>query len=72
MFEIAIVHSYYIMEHNAMLNTFVQLKWKYISNGKVESQGVDLTSTSAFMASTSRQTEEGTKLPPYITNVLQN
>ncbi|XP_025418886.1 uncharacterized protein LOC112689407 [Sipha flava] len=72
LFEITIIYSYYITEHNERLNTHVQLKWKYISKGKIESQGVDIAHTSAFMTSTSRQTQERSKLPPYITNVLQD
>lgn len=40
--------------------------------GKVESEGVDITSTSAFMTSTSGQTQERSKIPPYITNIVQD
>lgn len=72
MFEIFIIYSYYNIERNEILQTYVQLKWKYISKGKIESQGIDITSTSAFMTSIPRQTQERSKLPPYITNVLQD
>lgn len=71
-FEIIIIHSYYIAEEKAILNNFVQIKWKYVSRGDVVSRGVDYPSTSNFTALTSRQTQEGSRIPPYITNILQD
>uniref|UniRef100_A0A2S2PBZ7 Transmembrane protein n=1 Tax=Schizaphis graminum TaxID=13262 RepID=A0A2S2PBZ7_SCHGA len=70
--EITIIHSYYIIEEKNMLNDIVQLKWKYVSRGQVVSRGVDYTSLSTFNATTSGQTQEGSRIPPYITNVIQN
>lgn len=70
--EIFIIHSYYIVEKNAMLNDFVQLKWKYVSKGNVMSKGIEYPSTSTFKAETSCQTQDGSRIPPYITNILQD
>lgn len=70
--EIAIVHSHYIKEKNAMLNDYVQLKWKYVSKGKAVSKGVEYPSTSTFKEETSGQTQDGSRIPPYITKILQN
>eukprot|EP00102_Acyrthosiphon_pisum_P024140 XP_016661350.1 PREDICTED: uncharacterized protein LOC100575754 isoform X2 [Acyrthosiphon pisum] len=71
-FEIAIIHSYYINEKKNMLNDIIQLKWKYVSRGEVVSKGVDYSSSSAFNERTSGQTQEGSRIPPYITNIKQN
>jgi len=71
-FEIFIVHSFYKLEKEALLNDFVQIKWTYVSRGEVVSKGTDYTSTSTFRAETSRQTQDGIAIPPYITNILQN
>ncbi|XP_026805994.1 uncharacterized protein LOC113549045 [Rhopalosiphum maidis] len=70
--EITIIHSYYIFEEKNMLNDIVQLKWKYVSRGQVVSRGVDYSSSSTFNATTSGQTQDGSRIPPYITNVIQN
>lgn len=70
--EIVIIHSYYIAEEKNMLNDIVQLKWKYVSRGEVVSKGVDYSSSSAFNERTSGQTQEGSRVPPYITNIIQN
>lgn len=70
--EITIIHSYYISEEKNMLNDIVQLKWKYISRGEMVSKGVEYSSSSAFNARTSGQTQEGSRIPPYITNIIQN
>lgn len=71
-FQIFIIHSYYIIEKNAILNDFVQLKWKYVSNGEVVSRGVEYPSASTFKEETSCQTQDGSKVPPYIAKILQN
>ncbi|XP_025197224.1 uncharacterized protein LOC112596002 [Melanaphis sacchari] len=71
-FEITIIHSYYIFEEKNMLNDIIQLKWKYVSRGQVVSKGVDYSSSSTFNAITSGQTQEGSRIPPYITNIIQN
>ncbi|CAI6349355.1 unnamed protein product [Macrosiphum euphorbiae] len=71
-FEIGIIHSYYISEKKNMLNDIIQLKWKYVSRGKMVSKGVDYSSSSAFNERTSGQTQEGSRIPPYITNIVQN
>ncbi|KAL5244167.1 hypothetical protein ACI65C_011577 [Semiaphis heraclei] len=70
--EIAVIHSYYVFEEKNMLNDIVQLKWKYVSRGEVVSKGVDYSSSSVFNERTSGQTQEGTRIPPYITNIIQN
>jgi len=70
--EIIIVHSHYIKEKNAMLNDYIQLKWKYVSKGKVVSKGVDYPSTSTFKEEMSGQTQDGSRIPPYITKIVQN
>ncbi|CAI6349483.1 unnamed protein product [Macrosiphum euphorbiae] len=70
--EIAIIHSYYISEKKNMLNDIIQLKWKCVSRGEVVSKGVDYSSSSAFNERTSGQTQEGSRIPPYITNIIQN
>jgi len=70
--EIIIIHSYYIVEEKNMLNDIVQLKWKYVSRGQVVSKGVDYSSSSTFNATTSGETQERSRIPPYITNVIQN
>ncbi|XP_060861684.1 uncharacterized protein LOC132938707 [Metopolophium dirhodum] len=70
--EIAIIQSYYISEKKNMLNDIIQLKWKYVSRGKMVSKGVDYSSSSAFNERISGQTQEGSRIPPYITNIIQN
>lgn len=70
--EIIIVHSHYIKEKNAMLNDYVQLKWKYVSKGRVMSKGVDYPTTSTFKEEMSGQTQDGSRIPPYITKIIQN
>lgn len=70
--EIVIIHSYYIFEEKNMLNDIIQLKWKYVSRGQMVSKGVDYSSSSTFNARTSGQTQEGSKIPPYITNIIQD
>ncbi|CAI6347928.1 unnamed protein product [Macrosiphum euphorbiae] len=70
--EIAIIHSYYISEKKNMLNDIIQLKWKYVSRGKMVSKGVDYSSSSAFNERTSGLTQGGSRIPPYITNIIQN
>ncbi|XP_001946941.2 uncharacterized protein LOC100165827 [Acyrthosiphon pisum] len=70
--EIAIIHSYYINEKKNMLNDIIQLKWKCVSRGKVVSEGVDYSSSSAFNERTSGQTQEKSRIPPYITTIIQN
>jgi len=70
-FEIFIVHSFYIMEKNTLLNDFIQLKWKYVSKGNVISKGLDYPSTSLFAVETSNETQYRSKIPPCITNILQ-
>ncbi|VVC34484.1 Hypothetical protein CINCED_3A017666 [Cinara cedri] len=71
-FEIFIIHSYYIVEEKAALQNFIKIKWKYVSKGEVMSSGVDYPSASNFTALTSRQTQEGSRIPPYITRVAQD
>lgn len=71
-FQIFIIHSHYIKEKNAMLNDFVQLKWKYVTNGEVVSRGVDYSSASTFKEEMSCQTQNRSKVPPYIAKILQN
>ncbi|XP_060862717.1 uncharacterized protein LOC132939523 [Metopolophium dirhodum] len=70
--EIAIIQSYYISEKKNMLNDIIQLKWKYVSRGKMVSKGVDYSSSSAFNERISGRTQEGSRIPPYITNIIQN
>ncbi|KAL4122255.1 hypothetical protein QTP88_014622 [Uroleucon formosanum] len=70
--EIAVIHSYYISEERKLINDIIQLKWKYVSRGEVVSKGVDYSSSSAFNERTSGQTQEGSRMPPYITNIIQN
>ncbi|KAL4122254.1 hypothetical protein QTP88_014621 [Uroleucon formosanum] len=69
--EITIVHSFYISEKKNMLNDIIQLKWKYVSRREV-SKDVDFSSSSAFNEKTSGQSQEGSKMPPYITNIIHN
>ncbi|VVC34486.1 Hypothetical protein CINCED_3A023310 [Cinara cedri] len=70
--EIFVTHSYYIAEEKAKLQKFVRIKWNYVSRGEVVSNGVNYPSATNFNDLTSRGTQERSKIPPYITNVLQD
>ncbi|XP_050432363.1 uncharacterized protein LOC126840564 isoform X2 [Adelges cooleyi] len=66
--ELLAVYSYYRQEMKTSASNFVQLKWQYISKGRVLSKGTDYATASTFAAEIS---DKSRKTMPYVINIQQ-
>ncbi|XP_050548297.1 uncharacterized protein LOC126909935 [Daktulosphaira vitifoliae] len=71
--EVFIVQSFYYQQKTAAMSNIIQLKWQYVSKGKVVSKGLDYPSSSTFYDEISNQNFDGSnKKIPYVIDVKQD